>query len=216
MSITRNATFDANNSGSTTSLSVTFGATATAGRLITIPTFIYDAEINTNTPAGYTKRRSCEHNSQTFHCIIFDKVAAGGETSVTVTKAGSSVTMREISYEWIGALATTPADVGTAAQSGGTSVTSQATGTTATTTQGDEMILTLMMLNGTAAGTRLWDNAGSPLTNLVDTNFTGSRTVSTTGAQSDTFRWTNALFAAGLIQSYMAAAAEDFIGPHVC
>jgi hypothetical protein len=174
-----------------------FGFTATADRLLIAGIGTDKGSGGYTTPTGWTEIGSFT-NSSVGHALYY-KVAAGGETSVQFDWVDSG----NGSAMWVGeysGLTTTPLDKWTQANSGDTEVTSQTTGTTATTTQANEFIIaswgsdsgnTIELgrtyTNSFTEREMVWVDGGSGRPAVI----IAERTVSSTGAYEATFNTTD-------------------------
>lgn len=112
------------------SITIVFNEAAVAGNLIVIAVACVGGSVDvTSPPAGYVTLGDTPWNSGTGHALILYKVAAGGESSVTISGNGSPAGGWEAGYvEYAGLKTSSVADayVGTAGT--GSPVTSGATG----------------------------------------------------------------------------------------
>jgi hypothetical protein len=129
-------------SGTTvTSLAVTFSA-AVAGNLLVAGFSSNIAQTWGTDPTGWTLIHQIPNATGQLAAIWYYKIAAGGETSVTATFDGSGSNCRGSVAEFEGAFNATPLDVAAESEANiSTVVASQASGTTATTAQADELLV---------------------------------------------------------------------------
>lgn len=124
---------DTGDTASPTSATVDLGVAATAGNTLLVAV---NADFTVSAPSGYTQLASSVHNAG---CYLFGKIAAGGETGVTVTP-DSAVSMGVAIAEIGGLSGATITDQLDQVATGGSSsgATTRSTGTTGTTAQDDE------------------------------------------------------------------------------
>jgi hypothetical protein len=114
---------------------------ATAGNLLIVMAAISTADTWGTAPTGYTLLTQVPNGSGTMTSIWYYKIAAGGETGATVAWSGVQ-TYRLGMAEFEGAFDATPLDVTAEDETNiSTAVTSQPSGTTATTAQNDALAL---------------------------------------------------------------------------
>lgn len=204
MPIVRDATFDCTGTSSAT---FPGGRTATAGDLL-IACAKSDGVNSGVTMSGFTKQVGVDLS--TVYCgIIFYKYAAGGETGCALT--GSSFPQLQL-FRYTGALAA-GADQSASNTSGGAQPQTLATGTTGTTAQADELIITLAALSGAVTiGANPWANGVLLGDQSANALFTGERTVSSVATYADTATWTNPVFAALAIATFEAAPVTAHSG----
>lgn len=130
---------DASNS----SWTLTFGFTAVAGNLLVIVATSVPNVMTT--PSGYTLAVSKEGTVNTY---IWYKIAAGGETSASMSVTGGSSYSIAHVIQFSGTAASSPLDK--TASGGGTSDTTAQSGTTATLSQADEVVVVGYGLNDQA------------------------------------------------------------------
>jgi hypothetical protein len=181
-------------------LSLNFGTAATAGTTLLVAV---NSDATVATPAGYTSLVSSVHNAG---CYLFGKIAAGGETGVTVTPSVAASTCLAIAEiaNLSGAAITNRLDQTASAGASSGSFT-WSTGTTGTTTLADEYAVavwgytaaTTTGTDFTTGGGGKWINQTNGFTELLDigtTKATGTnvglclavRDLSATGAIEST------------------------------
>jgi hypothetical protein len=207
VAISRDTSQDCSNTnGSTSSLAATYAATATAGRLLVAVAMIGTTVSHVTIPSGWTTLVSRDHNSLLYCGLICYKVAAGNETGATFSVNNGATSIHIAAYQYSGITASSPADKSTSNDDGGGLVTTRATGTTATTAQADELIITAVGWTGSVTSPT-WANA-TTLHNIGSGGLmTGERIVSATGTYSDTASWTTGRFANLLIGTFKAGAS---------
>lgn len=209
MAISRLPGQDATGTSSTTSVTATYPGATTANNLLIAVCGDNDGNTGTQTLAGWTEAISFQQSSGT-DCHIFFKIAAGSETSVTVSNANAA-SMRLAIYEYTGNVTASTLDK-TAGSGSNLGATTCPTGTTATTTVADELCIVGALVGGVAASSPSWNNSfnardtvASGLINL----FTADRIVSATGAYTTTVTYTGASSGAtGVIATFKAAASQ--------
>ena len=186
---------EASDNGSNTSKTLTFGWTATAGRLLVLSAS-WDKEITglIDWPTGeWTQIDVLQsgNSTQGVTAAMYYKIAIGNETSVELSwNESEDISIRVGEYS--GIVTTNPLDRSSSAFSTG-AVLSQSTGTTAATTQNDELAIALM---GSDSGSdtntgRSWSNgfteltylagvAGDPVLSVARKDLTSTGTVETT------------------------------------
>lgn len=175
----------------TTTVAATFGAAPTSGSLLVAG--VMNTDNFATTPAGWTQdaQRGDFGGIQLYH-----KVSDGTETTLTVTLggagSGSALMMAEFAHD-----GTTAGllDVSASAGSGTGNVTSQATGTTGTTTRADELAIGCVGWGGGANAStptfaNTWTNsfaqAGTPATRQACGVSLAWRDLVATGTQTTT------------------------------
>jgi len=154
---------------------LTFGSAATAGTTLLVAV---NSDATVGTPSGYTSLVSSIHNAG---CYLFGKVAAGGETSVTVTpsvSASTCVAMAEIG-NLSGAAIANRLDVSTSNGAASAAFT-WSTGTTGTTAQADEYAVAVWGYSAavgtgsdfTTGGGNKWINQTNGFTEKLDVGTT--------------------------------------------
>lgn len=129
------------NSTGVTSLAVPF-TSATAGNLLVAAYSSSAAQTWGSDPSGWALLTQVTNAAGNMSSIWYYKIAAGGETSVTATFDNGGSNIRGSVCEFEGSFNATPLDK-TAEDEGSisTAVTSMASGTTATTSQADELLV---------------------------------------------------------------------------
>lgn len=121
---------------SNTSWTLTFGFTASAGNLLVLCGTSSPNPMST--PSGYTLAVSSGGGTPPY-VYVWYKVAAGGETSATISiPSGSSYSVVH-AIQFSGLATSTPFDK--SASGGGTNNTTAESGTTATLSQSDELVI---------------------------------------------------------------------------
>lgn len=170
------------------------GSAASAGDLLIIG---ISSDTTVSTPSGYTADKSDVANIGAY---AFRKVAAGGETSVTITTSGNFPTA--LGYRRYSGATGTPFDVAAAAHnlSGASTTPAATTATLAGTGELSVALGCLGNLGGTTPVTPVWS---SGYTNRVDVNTAGTGSTDQhlfladnqnagTAAESPNVSWTNA------------------------
>lgn len=207
-------------------------AAPTAGNLLIL---VVNATFTTTTPTGWTVAPSVVDDNAAY---MWWKIAAGTETSISVTQSGSSTaTIFAVEYAAAGLLAT-PFDVQNQSNTTGTTGTTTAAASITTTgPNGGDLVFTAACLCRDVAGTTMptgltWSNGYSAIFNHASAGNLASSDVSTwyaelqqtaAGATSTVATWTNGWNArqALIIGFKLAAAAAPaapppgilFIGP---
>lgn len=208
MTITRDSSQDCSNtSASATTLTATYPATATAGRLLVAVGFLADQKLVLGGPSGWTKAADVEHSSQTFSTAVYYKIAAGSETGATFTTSGSAAAMGVAAYQYSGMVSSSPLDKTASNQNGGSQTTSLATGTTAATSQASELVISAVHING--SGTNItWASGTELFEGSAHQRSVAERIVSATGTYNDTASWTSSLFGCALIVTFKGAGGR--------
>lgn len=215
------AVIEQQNSGTTAATTpATFNATlpvgTTTGRQLVI---IVSADATVATPAGFTLDRSQVNNNGHY---VFRKATASGETSWTFTPSASA------SAAWwageISGLTSTPLDV-TISAGTASAVSSQSTGTTATTTQANALAIASV---GTSNGVNAvivtqsgWTNsfveqADVFTTKAAPTNVgvgVATKALSATGTQTSTATLSEPVAATGIMVVYKESGAAAPLPP---
>ncbi len=185
MAITRLTGQDATGTSSvSTSVSASYASTPTANNLLIAIVGDNDGNDNATAISGWTKVLPVGNASGTNEVAIFYKVATGAEsTTVTATTSAGTTSCMAI-YEYSGLVTTSVLDKNTA---GGSIGSPQSTGTTATTTVANELIIVAGFTTGAAPTFTSWSNSFNLRNSVVTTTFglfTGDQIVSATGAYS--------------------------------
>lgn len=181
------------------SLDVVLGAGATAGNLILIGA---NSDATLTPPAGFATAASAINAQATY---LFWKIAAGGETTLTVTPSvGRPVAL--VAAEYSGITAVSPVDQSASASSVGASTAGPVSaGATSSTVQAVELVVAVTGPHSYSSpsppGSPTWTNSytgrGAAASALVATAgrnsavFLADLIVSSTGAQSTSTSWTN-------------------------
>lgn len=190
--------------GAATSSTATYGATPTDGDKLVAFFRAQTALANITLPAGWSNAVSIEGSSALVSLVIAYKDASGDGTGVVFTTS-ASVQQDLAIAEYSGLLAGGPDKTASAASAG--TATSQSTGTTAATTQADELVLAAMGLNGSAGGfANTWTNSFLQQAALVRSTW-AHRIVTATGTFETTEGWTTTQRAAAAIATFKAASA---------
>jgi hypothetical protein len=159
---------------------------------------------------GWTLAISARVGASTTFIDILYKIAGAGESKdVTYTQAGGNPTDLVIEeYDTFNTLDKT-AKVDTT----GGGVTSRSSGTTATTTANDELVLALIgtgnFVTGQSWGSSFTEEFAKPVGNL--TFFGASKVLSTTGTPETTLSWSTSRVAAGVIATFKYVSAGKVI-----
>lgn len=191
-----------NGSSATDTVTATYGATPTDNNLLIA---VYRANTDESTvtpPSGWTRANTVAVTVG--HHSIWYKIASSDPAGVTFTATGATLGQLHI-YEYSGNDTVSVLDKTASTADSGVTVTSRSSGTTATTSQADEVCIAAISLTG---GTTLpsWTNSfgsGQLTTRLASVTLI----VSSTGTYETTRSWTTAVRAAGLIATFKAAAA---------
>lgn len=209
MAISRDTSQDCSStSDSATTRTATYPVTATAGKLLVAVCCLGATVAQTTIPAGWTSLVAINHNSLTFSLHLVYKVSDGTETGATFSHSASASAIRIGAYQYSGVATSSPADKSASNDDGGSGQTSLATGTTATTTQADELIFTVVGWSGGVTSPS-WASATTVATvssNTFQGLMTGQRIVAATGTYSDTASWTTSRFCDALIGTFKGAA----------
>lgn len=201
---------------------ISFSA-ATAGNLLIVMGCLVAADTWGTAPTGYSVLTQVPDTTGLFTAIWYWKIAAGGETGATVAW-GAIPNYRLGMAEFEGAFAASPLDVTAEDETNiSTAVTSQASGTTATTAQADA--LGVAMFAGERAD--FFSNATAYTNSFVERAFydgpaspgrpglaIASRVLTATGTYSTTFSCTDTgtpMY--GAIAVFKKAAAGGSIVP---
>lgn len=211
-SLTQTATNQSNNSATITA---TFGAAATANRLLIA---VCNAGINVSlvVPTGFSTAisQAATPNSQ----AIFYKVAAGGETSVTCGTGGTATFIAVHIYEYSGVQTTSPLGLTGSANGTGTAVSSGSI----TTTTAESLLFAAVTIQANTAFSA-WNNSfterndfpttgGNPNDRRTyggaDRNVTATGTYNTTATAGVSGAWQGQIVSFNLI---LGALDIDFV-----
>ena len=196
--------------GTATSLGTVFGTTQ-AGNLLVLAA---NGNAPLSGPTGWTLAGSQTGNQ---YLSVWYRVADGTETAAVVTSAtATTIAVAIVEYRNVGLVQ--PVDVTASATTTGSSITSQATGTTAATTSLTELLVCAVGPHNYAAASApaspAWSGGVGLRINNATTNATastnvaiilGDKAVTTTGTQTSTASWTNAAVdAGGLVVTFRA------------
>lgn len=188
----------ATNTGTSGAANVTFSA-ATAGNLLVF-TITRSAATSAagdvfSTPSGWANLPAANDSGDNMAAGGWYKIAAGGETSVALDGTNESGNWTAIVNEYEGAFDATPLDVVAEDESNtATAVTSQASGTTATTAQNDELAVAYFGIdNGGNFGTKQYSNSFTEQGVLISGARAGStqatRVLTATGTYTTTLSY---------------------------
>ena len=181
-----------------TTLSATFDTAATAGNLLVIGA-CSDATIAT--PSGFSLGEQAVDAQGAY---LFYKIAAGGETTLTVTP-GVSRPAAMVIAEYSGITASGPLDQTATATNSGSPFVSASPGTSSATTQAVELVVAAVCPHSFADNAQpaspSWSNSytgrGTAVSAYTTTGaqnsgvFLADLVVSSTGAQTTAATWTN-------------------------
>lgn len=197
---------DASGTGVTT-LTATLPIAATAGHMLVAFHTFASAAVTPTTPAGWTAGPAVLGNSvRTFS--TFYKIAAGGETGITVTTGATAANVRLAVLEVSGTDPTTPLGVFAVNQSGGVSAASWAGPTTAGTTR-EALAYAYVGLNAGSGGTFSFSNGYDATAgyNATDLCALGIKYLPTgTTGETSTASWTTSRQAAMIVVLFYGAA----------
>lgn len=200
-----------------TSSTATYPATATANELLVAVGLLSTVAANVTRPTGSTDLFAVDL-STSFCLIAVAKIAAGTETGMTFSMGGQpNGDVYVAAFQYSGAANPLAIDK-TATNTSGSQVATLATGTTATTTQADELVISAVALGstGTSPSSANGDDntvATNLIRNVNSRLFVAQRRVAATGAYSDTFNWTNINFpAAGIATIKADITARPYVG----
>ncbi len=206
MAISRLTGQDATGTSSTTSVNATYASTPTSGNLLIAVVGDNGANAGTTTITGWTRAITVA-SSTSNEGSIFYKVSNGAE-STTVTANNSDAGNMEIAiYEYTGF--TSPVLDKTSVGSG--SGTTCGVGTTATTTDPNELLIVGAVGAGGAVTSPSWSNSYSlrnSVTNVTRETITGDQIVAATSAYTSTVTWTGAVSTAAGIQATFKSTAS--------
>ncbi len=153
------------------------------------------------TPTGWTMLTSTPENTGNVGAVWYYKIASGGETSVSSSESTPPGNGRGIVMEFAGPFAASPLDVTAEDESNlATVVTSQPSGTTATTSQADALAIAFFVVDGAinADGGRSYSDSFSEVIYAHPVNFNNraacvgaKRLLTATGTYSTTFSCTD-------------------------
>ena len=198
----------AGTAGTTSSVTATYGAAPTQDNLLVL-VHHYRAIGTVTLPAGWTEAVALVDSGSTI--TIGYKIAGAAEgTGVTVSVSASDHQTLTI-LEYSGIDTVSPLDR-TASNACSANVTSCSSGTTATTTLADELVIAGIGVNGTSGGwANTWTNGFAQQSTVVSTggnnnqksaSSTADRIVSATGAFETTEGWTTTRKAQSAIATF--------------
>ncbi len=215
------------NTVSSGAITVTFPA-ATAGNLLV---FVLGRSTSLavgqtwGTPSGWTDGPNTPANTGNVSGAVWWKIAAGGETSVASAESAAPGNATGAVIEYEGPFAVSPFDVSAENESNlSTAVTSEATGTTASTAQADALAVGMWSADAysNVDGTRTYSNSFTE-DYFPSHGFTARaaaiaahKVLSATGAQSCTFGCTDTgdeMYGAILVFKKQAAAGNISVTP---
>ena len=175
------------------------GSTPTEGNLLTAVVYAVGIAIENMSIAGFSLAVSTEYSSVPKDIGLWYKVAGAAEsTSVVATGTGSS-NIEIIVQEWAGVNA-----LDQIANSDNTgAVTEKTSGTTASTSSNDELLLAAWGLGAVSGGSESYTNSFTVVRATTNAAlFVAKRIVSSTGAYESTFSWDTSRIAGGLIATF--------------
>lgn len=206
MAIARISAQDASATG-TNGAVATYPTTATNNNLL-VAIGVSDTGAGTMAIAGFTQ--VLNNFTSGNQISIFYKVSAGTETTITMTDDGGSTVNALAIFEYSG-LSTTPLDKFASAGDNITSTLSVASGTTATTTNSDELLIAAAFWENAL---QTFSSATNSFTNILNVGsrlFVVERIVASTGAYSTTITVTGTAGSAlGAIATFAAPAVPKY------
>jgi len=191
--------------GNNTTLTCSYPNTPTQGDLLISVCLLASGFSSVTTPSGYSVAFHEDCSNGAITVALAYKIAGAAESkNVTWSFSGSNGTINIDQHEYTGNVNSSPLDKTAVGRDGGSTEQTQATGTTATTTNANELVFTVMGWSGSVTS-NTWTNATHSFTNNL--LFTGERIVSSTGAYTDTANWTNNRLAFGGIATFIAFVA---------
>lgn len=187
------------------SVAATFGSTPVAGNLLI-------AAVTTNIGTGSTAITGFSTATSVAvgvagGLVIFYKVSAGNETTITAT--GTLATLMDLHiFEYSGIDNASPLDKVASTADGGAGVTSRASGTTATLTQANELAFAAIATAGANGGNVSWSNSYVAETTTTDLQTADLITAATT-ATSSTATWNTSQRAAGAIATFFGETGDN-------
>lgn len=207
MAIARLASQDATGTSlAATSVSATYAATPTAKNLLIAIVGDNDGSNNATTIAGWNQISPFGNINNSTEVKIFWRVATGAESTTVTATTGTGITTCMAIHEYSGLATSNTFDV--TANGGATLATSTiSTGTTATTTIVNELVLTAAFTVGLPTFSS-WSNGVSLLDTVVNTTvntlFTGQNIISLTGTQTSTITFTGTTTGSTMIATFKA------------
>jgi len=196
-----------------TTVAATFPGSPSSGNLMTAELFTKSDTSPTN-PSGWTTDIEVINGVNADYLRICSKIAGAGESS-TVTFTGMASDIGSLGIMRFSGMTATPIDK-TASSAFATGVTSKTSGTTAATTQGDEVsivaygirnvaITSPALTNSFIQKNFLTDSAAGSFASIIDGYFIET----VTGAKESTASWTTSADPMGVIATYKAATAGN-------
>jgi hypothetical protein len=187
------------------SVTVTFDTAPAAGETVVLAVGM-GSNVDARTPAGFNRVRIRDQTG--VDVFLFSKVAKTGASAAYTILFGSTAGGAVVGMVVSGLNGDRPWDVG-ADDGTDSNVTSQVTGTTATTQDADSFLVSVVGVRSNSPGTVSWTSAtaqGQVATggsgSDVGTVAVGTRSVTSTGTQSDTASWSTGNRAAALIVAF--------------
>lgn len=197
----------ASNTSLLASVTATFGATPKAGNLL-VAAVTASVATGSISITGWSSGNSIAVGVAG-GLVIFYKVAGAAE-STTVTANGTLAVFMDIHiFEYAGIDNASPIDKTATTADGGSGVTSRASGTTATTSQANELLFVAVGMDAANGNNASWSNsfnAEITTTHLI----TSDLSVSATGTYSSTGTWTNSARAAGAIITFLGETGDSY------
>lgn len=190
----------------TATATATFSA-ATAGNLLVVCEMGFaSGQTNAATfdvPAGYTSAAVLSPNATTAICRIFYKVAAGGETSVSVTESAVQAAEIQIEVFEFGGASTWALDKTNTNTSA--SATSISTGSTGTLTSATGIAIAAVSVDAANGGGEAWNSSFTNVNHSTDKLLAGYLITSATTALNPTGSWTTSRVPVAAIATFTAA-----------
>jgi hypothetical protein len=189
----------------------TFGAGATAGNLLVAVICGTSFGQGEWTSTGWAKATK-DIFATSYTVEIMYLVAAGGETGVTFTSAGTTPWVHSVVMaEYSGLHPVSPLDVfANDGTNSGAGVTSRATGTTAATAQNNELAIAAVG-HGNTVTSLTWTNSYVTRDSEAQAGsgvYLAERILVTTSTQTSVASWTTARIAGGCIATFRAAEGD--------
>jgi len=192
----------------TNTATASLASTPTEGNLLIAVGSSSTGELAGASLTGWTLVTSAEY-SLTAHLVVilWYKIAGAAESKDVTLNWTTGGTVRLVIEEWRGLHPTSPLDKSAKHDNDNSTYTSWSSGTTATTSVGDELWYAAFRTNA-AVTNRSFSNSFTKSYDL-STFVTGFLVVSATAAAETTYSWTTAAKCGGLVATFKVAPAAN-------
>lgn len=205
---------DTLNTSGTTSVTTTYGTTATTGNLLVATVFSGGIGLGSTTISGWTSAVSVSFLSAADECTILYKIAAGTESAVAANCSGASSMVLAIHEFSTGPLQSVQTQVDQTNSNSNAGVVTTLTVGSITPTKPQELVVALMGFPTGGTSAWAWDNGVTKMSsnaNLVD-GFLVDQDIT---ARNPASTWTGLSTAGGCIVSFFSGSQADNPFTHV-